>query len=446
MGRKPGNKAHRNQLRARLARLGVEGRQLIEQVVAELARSGYRPREAWRLAHELTQEEVAARFNQVRGESGSGARGSRICEYEKWPIGGSRPSMRALKILAAVYETTWDRLVDIDDLEAMPAHDRRELLDISGRGYSDSPDLLVPRQRRRRVSAAHSDAALQFGPPIAGWRSAIVREPLTIAAAGPASARSGGGLPGEITHFTGRDGPMAELRARITEQTPQGTVVTIYAFDGMAGVGKTAFARHAAQEFAERYPDGAIWVDLYGHTPGMQAREPSAALEQLLLQVGVPPEAIKPNLAERQDQWRYHIYARRKLIVLDNALTSDQVLPLLPEAPGYLVLITSRRKLTGLTDAYPLRSMCWGGMRRSGYSSNWSASSDVRTVTRFARSWPPVVGCPWRSGLSPGGYVITVTNCSPTSLRTSPTRARRWTPSSPTISRCGRHLSGPTDC
>jgi hypothetical protein len=42
------------------------------------------------------------------------------------------------------------------------------------------------------------------------------------------------------------------------------------------------------------------------------------------------------------------------LIVLDNVLTSDQVLPLLPEAPGCLVLITSRRKLTGLTDAYPL--------------------------------------------------------------------------------------------
>ncbi|HYZ10243.1 MAG TPA: tetratricopeptide repeat protein, partial [Pseudonocardiaceae bacterium] len=147
---------------------------------------------------------------------------------------------------------------------------------------------------------------------------------------------------------------MAELRARIAEQPSQGTVVTIYAIDGMAGVGKTAFARHAAQEFAERYPDGAIWVDLFGHTPGMAPREPSGALEQMLLQLGVPPEAVKTDLTERQDQWRHLIHARRKLIVLDNAATSDQVLPLLPEAPGCLVLITSRRKLTGLTDAYPL--------------------------------------------------------------------------------------------
>jgi tetratricopeptide (TPR) repeat protein len=262
--------------------------------------------------------------------------------------------MRALKILAAVYETTWDRLVDVNDLEVMPAHERQEFLEIGRRRGGNSPDLLVSRQYRRRPGAAPSGADLPFGRPGGGGKSATVAEPLTITAPERSSARSGSALPGKITHFTGRDGPMAELRTRITEHAPQGTVVTIYAIDGMAGVGKTAFARHAAQEFAERYPDGAIWVDLYGHTPGMQAREPSGALEQLLLQIGVPPEAIKPNLVERQDQWRYHIHAQRKLIVLDNALTSDQVLPLLPEAPGCLVLITSRRKLTGLTDAYPL--------------------------------------------------------------------------------------------
>ncbi|MGH3821414.1 MAG: ATP-binding protein [Pseudonocardiaceae bacterium] len=172
--------------------------------------------------------------------------------------------------------------------------------------------------------------------------------------AAAAPTRSGSGLPGEVTYFTGRERPMAELRAWIAAQAPQGSVVTIYAIDGMAGVGKTAFARHAAQEFAQLFPDGAIWIDLYGHTPGMQPREPSSALEQMLLQLGVPPEAIKADLAERQDQWRYHLHGRRMLIVLDSALNSDQVLPLLPKEPGCVVLITSRCKLTGLTDAYPL--------------------------------------------------------------------------------------------
>ncbi|MDQ5856088.1 MAG: NB-ARC domain-containing protein [Actinomycetota bacterium] len=335
MPRKQGSKAYRDQRRERLARLGVDGRRLIEPVVADLMRCGCRPREAWRLAWELTQGEVAARFNQIRGDSNMRMRGSRICEYEKWPIGGVRPSVRALEILATIYETTWDRLVDVDDLEAMPARDRQSYLDISDPRYGDSLDIHLPRQRGRHPSA----------PP--GGGGPLVDRPVI-------AERSGGGLPGEVTHFTGRDGAMAELRARVVEQAPQGTVVTIYAIDGMAGVGKTAFARHAAHELATRYPDGAIWVDLYGHTPGMTPRGPSGALEQMLLQRGVPPEVIKADLAERQDQWRHHIHARRMLIVLDNAATSDQVLPLLPEAPGCLVLITSRRKLTGVTDAYPL--------------------------------------------------------------------------------------------
>jgi hypothetical protein len=104
MPRKQGSKAYRDQQRKRLARLGVDGRQLIEQLVADLMRCGRRPREAWRLAWELTQDEVAARFDQIRGDPDSHMRGSRICEHEKWPMGGTRPSVRVLKILAAVYE------------------------------------------------------------------------------------------------------------------------------------------------------------------------------------------------------------------------------------------------------------------------------------------------------------------------------------------------------
>jgi len=53
---------------------------------------------------------------------------------------------------------------------------------------------------------------------------------------------------------------------------------------------------------------------------------PVAYSEQMLLQLGVPPEAIKADLAERQDQWQHHIHARRMLIVLDNTCTSDEQL------------------------------------------------------------------------------------------------------------------------
>jgi tetratricopeptide (TPR) repeat protein/transcriptional regulator with XRE-family HTH domain len=354
MPRKPGSKAYRDLQRERLVRLGVDSRQLIEQLVVDLMRCGCRPREAWRLACELTQDEVAARFNEIRGDANIRMRGSRICEYEKWPMGGVRPSVRVLKILAAIYDTSWDRLVDIEDLQEMPVGDRQVFLDISDLRYGDSLDSPALRKKGRHQRAPRGSDNPRSRRPVTSEESVIGAERLTVPAPRPSPERPGGGLPGEITHFTGRDGPMAELHGRVIEQTPQGTVVSIYAIDGMAGIGKTAFARRAAQEFATRYPDGAIWVDLYGHTPGMQPREPSSALEQMLLRLAVPPEAIKANLAERRDQWRQHIYARRMLIVLDNALTSDQVLPLLPEAPGCLVLITSRRKLTGLTDAYPL--------------------------------------------------------------------------------------------
>src|ERR687894_127273 len=120
MPHKQGSKAYRDQQRERLARLGVDGRQAIEQLVADLMRRGHRPREAWRLACELTQDEVAARFNQLRDDPKVRMRGSRICEYEKWPLGGVRPSVRALKILAVVYGTSWDRLGDGNEFGEIP--------------------------------------------------------------------------------------------------------------------------------------------------------------------------------------------------------------------------------------------------------------------------------------------------------------------------------------
>jgi transcriptional regulator with XRE-family HTH domain len=216
------NKTYCDQQRRRLAKLGLVGRQLIEQLVADLMRRGCRPREAWRLACGFTQEQVADGFNKIKGQAqgglDTGMRGSRICEYEKWSAGGVRPSVPTLTILAAVYEITWDRLVDIDDLEKMPHRDREAFLEISG------PHVTIPEPRRGGLASLSGDGSRVGRPPVA------VPE--------VSAKRSGGGLPGEVTHFTGRDGPMAELRSHIVDHVPSGTVVSIYAIDGMAGVGR----------------------------------------------------------------------------------------------------------------------------------------------------------------------------------------------------------------
>jgi hypothetical protein len=51
-GTVPGGKPYRDRLRADLVKAGVTGLCLTEQVAADLARQGMRPRQAWRHASE----------------------------------------------------------------------------------------------------------------------------------------------------------------------------------------------------------------------------------------------------------------------------------------------------------------------------------------------------------------------------------------------------------
>ena len=129
-----------------------------------------------------------------------------------------------------------------------------------------------------------------------------------------------------------------------------GGVVGIAAIGGMAGVGKTTFAVHAAHQLADRFPDGQIFLPLHGHTPGQQPVGPADALASLLLTAGVAPAQIPPGLEARMALWRHRL-ARRLLLVLDDAASSEQVLPLLPGAGASVVLVTSRRHLSALEDA-----------------------------------------------------------------------------------------------
>ena len=151
-------------------------------------------------------------------------------------------------------------------------------------------------------------------------------------------------LPRDVAHFTGRS---TELTRLMSIMDDRGTAV-IQAIDGMAGIGKTALAVHAAHRLADRFPDGQLFVDLHGHTAGREPLTADAGLDLLLRAVGVRDEAIPKDLDEKAARWRAAVAGRRILIVLDDVLSPAQVRPLLPGSARCAVLVTSRRRLVGL--------------------------------------------------------------------------------------------------
>jgi tetratricopeptide (TPR) repeat protein/transcriptional regulator with XRE-family HTH domain len=193
----------------------------------------------------------------------------------------------------------------------------RELFVAAARGRSPAADVLAAR-------AAQGPGAFQ---------AAVTRA-----------------LPRGMTAFTGRRAELAQLMGTLADVAANGGVVGIHAIDGMAGVGKTTFAVHAAHQLAGAFPDGQFFLPLHAHTPGQRPVDPADALASLLLTAGLAAAQIPPGPESRAARWRDHVAGRKILLVLDDAAGHEQVRPLLPGTAGSLVLITSRRRLTALED------------------------------------------------------------------------------------------------
>jgi tetratricopeptide (TPR) repeat protein len=161
-------------------------------------------------------------------------------------------------------------------------------------------------------------------------------------------------LPADVAGFTGRSAELAALDRLPGCGRAAAAEPVVVAVTGAAGVGKTALVVHAAHRLANRFPDGQVFIDLHGFTAGVGPVGPGAALDRLVRGLGVASERIPAELDDRAALWRSVLAGRRLLVVLDNAATEDQVRPLLPGAPGCVVLVTSRRRLTGLAASHPL--------------------------------------------------------------------------------------------
>ncbi|GGN73157.1 hypothetical protein GCM10011579_051000 [Streptomyces albiflavescens] len=156
-------------------------------------------------------------------------------------------------------------------------------------------------------------------------------------------------LPRDVPDFTGRDAQLTALLATVDSSR-------VVAVDGMAGVGKTCLAVHAAHRLAADYPDAQLYLDLHGFTEGREPLGPDPALRALLAALDVPSEKVpqEGGVEQLAACWRSELAARRAVVVLDNAADADQVRPLLPGAGPSVALITSRNRLLGLDEVPPV--------------------------------------------------------------------------------------------
>jgi transcriptional regulator with XRE-family HTH domain len=120
---RPHSKASRDALRHAMLAAGCT----TAEIVAELrAQSSLRAREAWRHAHGWTLQQVADHLDdRARGPEGAGADASLISKWEKWPIGGRRPTLTVLSRLADLYGTSASQLIDFSDRQHLPDDDLR---------------------------------------------------------------------------------------------------------------------------------------------------------------------------------------------------------------------------------------------------------------------------------------------------------------------------------
>ncbi|WP_194923389.1 tetratricopeptide repeat protein [Catenulispora pinisilvae] len=216
-------------------------------------------------------------------------------------------------------------------------------------------DLFQPHRRRLDLDLVVAIVRILTDSESAAdrWRAAYVRVQREARLGDPPGVFRQ--LPADLATFTGRE---PELRQLVTAATRGGgpgraATVVVTAIEGMAGVGKTQLAVHAAHRLVRAgwFGDVQMYANLRGFDPDRPPAEPAAVLDSFLRQLRVPAEQIPDDVEERSALFRDRIHGKDALVLLDNAAGEDQVRSLIPASSSCLVLITSRRSLAGLDDA-----------------------------------------------------------------------------------------------
>lgn len=110
-------------------------------------------------------------------------------------------------------------------------------------------------------------------------------------------------LPPDEFRFTGRVSDIAEVLACIEQaDADHGAAVAISAIAGMAGVGKSTLAIHAAHTVKQHFPDAQLYIDLRGADGAPLA--PLDVLGRFLQSLGVDDQVIPAGLQDRVAWYR----------------------------------------------------------------------------------------------------------------------------------------------
>jgi tetratricopeptide (TPR) repeat protein len=159
-------------------------------------------------------------------------------------------------------------------------------------------------------------------------------------------------LPAMPRWFTGRIAELELLTKELDRATDAHATMATNVIHGTGGIGKTWLALCWCHQQLDRFPDGQLFVDLRGFSPTEEPMTAASAIRCFLDALGVRPQAIPVGRDAQVGLYRSLVANRRMVIVLDNALDTTQVTPLLPGTPTCTVLVTSRNRLDGLATGH----------------------------------------------------------------------------------------------
>ncbi|MEU9608270.1 NB-ARC domain-containing protein [Streptomyces sp. NPDC048057] len=153
-------------------------------------------------------------------------------------------------------------------------------------------------------------------------------------------------LPPAPGWFENRQDEQVRIARAVEEHRAQRGPLVV-ALTGIGGIGKSALGFHVARSLLDRYPDGALYVDLDEARRGGVV-DVADAVGELLGALDVPSEWRERSLGGRTKQlWRL-TQGKRIVVVVDNARYGTEVIPLLPASDHALVIVTSQGVLYDL--------------------------------------------------------------------------------------------------